>query len=322
MRFPSLQVATGRVAWRQGQYDQALTAFESAAESGQAEAVSCVARALASLGHVDHAIERLRPFATRNPECAFLFVMFSLESRTLDHNRQRFEDLLLRWPQLAYAALAIHAIDSLAGSPAPPPRGGARIQAIIESAEWLVRHGGGRVFGTAVRLLNFALDACPKRGQVLEFGVYHGRSIKQIAQRTQRPVHGFDSFQGLPEDWKPGEGAGAYSTDGRLPSVPENVSLHRGWFVDSVAPFLRDTGQKVAFAHIDCDLYSSTRTVLDAIDNYLVPGSVLLFDDLLGYPGHADHELRALREWSATSGLRWHVLGHVLLGREVAVQLS
>jgi hypothetical protein len=35
----------------------------------------------------------------------------------------------------------------------------------------------------------------------LELGVFSGQSIWVIAQRTSNLVHGFDSFEGLPEDW-------------------------------------------------------------------------------------------------------------------------
>jgi len=44
--------------------------------------------------------------------------------------------------------------------------------------------------------------------------------------------------------------------------------------------------------NVDADLYSSTRTVLDWATPYLVPGSLLYFDEL----ADRDHELRALRE--------------------------
>jgi hypothetical protein len=53
----------------------------------------------------------------------------------------------------------------------------------------------------------------------------------------------------------------------------------------------------LAFAHIDCDLYSSTCTVLEAIQGLLRPGSVIVFDDHHGSPLHIQHQGRAWREW-------------------------
>ena len=99
-------------------------------------------------------------------------------------------------------------------------------------------------------------------------------------------MHGFDSFQGLPEAWSAHEGAGAYSTAGRLPrGRGQRRACIAGWFEDTLPPFLAAHPGPIRLLHIDCDLYSSTRTVLEAADARLVAGSVLVFDDFLGYPG-------------------------------------
>ena len=73
---------------------------------------------------------------------------------------------------------------------------------------------------------------------------------------------------------------------------------------------------------MDCDLYSSTRTVLQAAEPRLVAGSVIVFDDLLAYPGYADHELKAFSEYAAARHLEWEVVGACLLGREVAIRVT
>ena len=68
------------------------------------------------------------------------------------------------------------------------------------------------------------------RGLTLECGVYFGRSLRLIAARTPGPVHGFDSFEGLPEAWSASEGAGAdhgagieIAVLGRVDGVGENL---------------------------------------------------------------------------------------------------
>src|SRR5271170_5948842 len=78
-----------------------------------------------------------------------------------------------------------------------------------------------QVLDDRYHLLDFSLAAAPSTGMVLEFGVEKGLSINRIARRTQRPVHGFDSFQGLPKSWAgTREGQGAFDLKGRLPKVP------------------------------------------------------------------------------------------------------
>lgn len=218
---------------------------------------------------------------------------------------------------------ALLAIQSRAAAP-PDTEGDTRAIARMDSLRWVQRHSMDPQVhaGMPVDVLVRALQAAPEVGLTLEFGVYFGRSLSIIAARTAGAVHGFDSFQGLPEAWNADEGAGSYSTAGRLPAVAGNVTLHTGWFQDTLPPFFAANAGPVRLLHIDCDLYTSTRTVLAEAEPRLVPGSVIVFDDLLGYPGYEQHELRAFEEFVAATGLGWELVGATLLGREVAVRIT
>jgi hypothetical protein len=99
------------------------------------------------------------------------------------------------------------------------------------------------------------------------------------------------------------------------------VRLHGGWFEDSLLGFSASQPGPVRLLHVDCDLYSSTRTVLQAAEPRLVAGSVIVFDDLRAYPGYADHELKAFAEFAATQHLDGEVVVACLLGREVAIRV-
>jgi hypothetical protein len=173
-----------------------------------------------------------------------------------------------------------------------------------------------------VDVLRRAIMLAPCKGLTLECGVYFGRSLRQIAAATRDTVRGFDSFQGLPEAWSEAAGAGAHSTGGRRPTAPVNAVLHEGWFEDTLPPFFAAHQGPIRLLHIDCDLYSSTRTVLEAAAPRLVAGSVVIFDDLLGYPGYREHELRAREELSRETGLQWEAVAAALLGREVAIRIT
>jgi predicted O-methyltransferase YrrM len=135
----------------------------------------------------------------------------------------------------------------------------------------------GPRFGDHKQFLAYAASLAPD-GLVCEFGVFKGSSLRVLADLFKdRTVYGFDSFDGLPEHWREGYGEGKFAT--APPKVPKNAELVRGLFVDTVRDFVR--GKTVAFAHIDCDLFSSTQTVLKAIRPALVAGSVLVFDQFL-----------------------------------------
>lgn len=87
-------------------------------------------------------------------------------------------------------------------------------------------------------LFSHCMAGAPDEGMILEFGVAEGASTRQLAAMTPRPIHGFDSFEGLPEDWAgTEEKRGKFSTGGRLPQVPSSVSLHPGWFEDTIPKF-------------------------------------------------------------------------------------
>ena len=155
--------------------------------------------------------------------------------------------------------------------------------------------------------LAWAAQSVGNPGHVLEFGVHTGRSTRALAAALPaRTIHGFDSFEGLPSDWSRSPGstyrAGHFRVD-RLPEVPRNVRLWKGWFADTLPAWLAKHDGDLAFVHVDCDLYESTRTVLDALDARIRPGTIIVFDELCDwrnrgvYPLWEQGEWRALREW-------------------------
>ena len=159
-------------------------------------------------------------------------------------------------------------------------------------------------------VLRVALSRAPAQGLLLEFGVAGGDSIREIAALAPvRVVHGFDSFEGLPEDW-PGrhEERGHYSTGGVLPAVPANVRLHKGAFDKTLPAFLATTAGPAAFVHVDCDLYASARTVFAALAPRIVPGTVILFDEYFNFVGWRGHEFRAFQEFVAERRLGYRYL--------------
>jgi hypothetical protein len=141
----------------------------------------------------------------------------------------------------------------------------------------------------------------------LEFGVYTGGSIRLMREHlpSNVDVFGFDSFHGLPEDWRDESGAlagvctrGFFSTDGMIPSIP-GVTFYSGLFTDTILEYLT-IAQPIALMHVDCDLYSSTHTVLGGVGHLLVPGSIVVFDEWVynNDPRYNDHEQRAFHEWA------------------------
>jgi predicted O-methyltransferase YrrM len=160
---------------------------------------------------------------------------------------------------------------------------------------------GARTFPDPAATLVHALGLAPRGGMALEFGVYTGTTLRAIADaRGDGRVYGFDSFQGLPEDWRAGFAAGAFAVT-EPPEVP-GAELVTGWFADTLPAFLDAHPGPVDLLHLDADLYSSTATVLELVGPRLRPGSVVVFDEYLNHPGWEDGEHRAWTEYRERTG--------------------
>lgn len=217
-------------------------------------------------------------------------------------------------------------------------------------------------------VLSHVLETYPIDPQdlILEFGVWMASSINNIAlMYPDRWIFGFDSFEGLPEDWSGLFVKGSFNLDGKLPKVRPNVFLIKGWFSDTIpqfkasllaqftgksveevaaaqaqaatgasvdvdvqgdgwlavggeasasAPSSVELPQRLGLLHVDCDLYSSTRTVFDHFKANIRPGTVIVFDELLNFDGFEKHEMRALYELVREEKFTFDIIGIECVG--------
>ena len=176
-------------------------------------------------------------------------------------------------------------------------------------------------FDHPIATLEHALSLAPVEGMALEFGVATGRTLNVItAARENKQVFGFDSFQGLPEDWRTNIPAGTFKTD-HLPEVP-GAELVVGWFEDTLPDFLASHPEPVAFLHLDADLYSSTATALGQVGPRLRPGSIVMFDEYFNYPGWEQHEHRAWQEFVAESAIEFRYVAYTCNHEQVALVIT
>jgi Methyltransferase domain len=137
----------------------------------------------------------------------------------------------------------------------------------------------------------------------LEFGVYEGRSMRWWSRNLSQPdakLVGFDSFEGLPEDWSPWLRAGVFSTNGPPQMDDSRVSFQIGWFEETLPRFTIPDHDQIVL-NVDCDLYSSASTVLRWAEPFLRPGSLIYFDE---FPDR-DHERKAFNELCERSSLQF-----------------
>ncbi len=309
--------------WRGGQYGAATRQFALAAQSGQPAAIVALLRALLALAQWDEARRLVAYWRERLPGIAPLagyqvLLQYSAGEHQLalaKAGQLSREDPFCRAVAWAMQALAT---DVKQVPPVPPL---AAWDAAMDGMGLLLDQAQLSWQGFPAGVLEWAINAAPRGGLCVECGVYWGRSIRQLAGGRDT-VHGFDSFAGLPEAWKPGEPAGAYSTGGRLPPVPQNVLLYRGWFDQTLPEFVAAQSAPLDLLHVDCDLYSSTVTVLEAFAPLIRKNTLLVFDDYLGFAGWREHEHRALADFCQQSGMQFRYAAAAILGREVAIQVT
>ena len=164
-------------------------------------------------------------------------------------------------------------------------------------------------------------------GDYLEFGVWKGRSFAEAYHEipkgfeytrqwdsTKHPCRffAFDSFEGLPEIKGADEGGpfkkGEYSCGQEnflAYLASQSVNLNEvicvaGWYNKSLTDEVKAKHnlKRARIIHIDCDLYESTRDVLNFCTSLIQEGTVVMFDDWFQYKGNPQlGEQRAFNEW-------------------------
>lgn len=159
---------------------------------------------------------------------------------------------------------------------------------------------------------------------VLEFGVFEGKSLNQMSKLLPNSkFYGFDTFTGLPESWRTGYETGAFAVSS-LPQVNSNTELVVGLFSETIPQVIdKISNQSIELIHIDCDLYSSTATVLSLLKDLIIRDKpILIFDEYFNYPNWQEHEFKALEEFLIDSGLDKQYIAYTKKGQQVAVKLS
>lgn len=169
-----------------------------------------------------------------------------------------------------------------------------------------LRKRADKVYGEAYLRCFEYIEKNNVRGDVLEFGTFLGYTARWWAGllrngMPERKLYCYDSFEGLPEitarqdvtcyevtdkaSWFKGAMGIAQSIEipiakslKRILSA-ERVNLVKGYFSNTLPSALPE--EKAAIVHIDCDLYSSTLDVLNALNarGSLQDGTLIIMDD-------------------------------------------
>nr|AJW31109.1 TPR repeat [Prochlorococcus marinus str. P0903-H212] len=151
-----------------------------------------------------------------------------------------------------------------------------------------------------------------------EFGVWRGESFRYLIN-TFKKGYGFDTFEGLPEDWHQ-EKHGTYSSEGIIPKIDGGTFI-AGEFEDTLPTFFSKSREMASIINFDADLYSSTICALNYSKPVIDEDTILIFDEFITNNNWEKDEYKALNEFCSNNNLTYEVLAISYMTKQVAVKL-
>lgn len=187
----------------------------------------------------------------------------------------------------------------------------------LDKLRWISKSAFSTV-DTICHTYEATVHALTLQGCLVECGVAAGAQIGAMCQALNdlgqvRPIHLFDSFQGIPfagpkDADQPGIGPMLHDPNAPLrkrlastgiaaasvdvvkqhltrwgfASYFDHMAFHEGWFQDTLPQ--QKPEEPIALLRLDGDLYESTECCLNALYDQVVPGAVVIVDDY-GLPG-------------------------------------
>jgi hypothetical protein len=158
---------------------------------------------------------------------------------------------------------------------------------------------------------------------LLDLGVWLGWSTRLTSDASDRTVFGFDTFEGLVEDWQIDDQAviksGTFSLaeplaqrfirdtgvslrNGVPDALGRKVQFIKGSTYETLDPFLAyRPAAPIRLFHMDLDTYESCLHGLETCKDHFVEGSILVFDEYLVTNG----EMLAFYEFQSKYELEW-----------------
>ena len=161
-------------------------------------------------------------------------------------------------------------------------------------------------------------DLSKKDRPFYEFGVWRGAAFRYLI-KTFKNGYGFDTFEGLPEDWH-NEKSGTYSSDGNVPKIKGGKFIV-GKFEDTLPSFFAKKRPVASIINFDADLYSSTICALNFAKPVIDQHTILIFDEFIMNENWEQDEYRALEEFCDENNYNYEVLAISFFTKQVAVRI-
>lgn len=175
---------------------------------------------------------------------------------------------------------------------------------------------------------DYCIPLC-EDGLHIELGVWHAKSLNYFAGlKPDTHFYGFDTFDGVDEIWETGGktvdmnrfkmlNTELIDSETGLPAVRDNVTLIKGMFQDTLDNWLKEHPGVISFINMDPDIYSATIYALETLNDRIIPGTIIRFDELscwrtLNYHGYNEKQHKSIFPYTTWEEGEWKALNEWL----------
>lgn len=307
-----------------GKLNEAIGAYKKAIEAKPQfpEALNNIGNVYVESGDVNRGISAYKAAIATNPNYAEAFLNLSGTAENIAEARNWIEECLKVDANNVDATISLSAVKFYQGDK-------SEFTALVKSS--LKEHPSTRSLIWAFNLPKLPplyfhrwalFDQMMKLSKTdrpfYEFGVWRGEAFKYLI-KTFKKGYGFDTFEGLPEDWHD-EKSGTYSSDGNIPKV-DGGEFIVGKFEDTLPSFFAEKRPMASIINFDADLYSSTICALNFAKPVIDQHTILIFDEFIMNKNWEEDEYKALEEFCLKNKFTYEVLAISFFTKQVAVRL-
>jgi hypothetical protein len=274
-------------------------------------------------GKLEEAIEAFKKALATKPDYADAAWNLSGTAENISESKNWLEQCLKADPNHLKAKLTLSALQFYEGD-------GSELNALMHSS--LKDHPHMRTFSWAFdlpelpelffhrwALFDRIIDLSKKARPFYEFGVWRGEAFQHLIKTFKRG-YGFDTFEGIPEDWHDKK-AGTYSSDGNIPQIKGGEFIV-GKFEDTLPAFFSEPKPMASIINFDADLYSSTICALNFSKPIIDKHTILIFDEFIINKNWEQDEYKALNEFCLNNNYTYEVLAISFFTKQAAIRLK
>ena len=314
----------GGINKNMGKLEEAIGSYKKALsiKSNYPQAYYNLGNALAEKGNLEKARAAYTKAIEYKHDYAKAMWNFSGTAKNINEAKSWVEKCLSVDPNYEEAKLTLCALEYYQGNT-------KRFNSIIKSS--LKKHPYMRSFSWVFELpklpelffhrwalFDRMVELSNKDRPFYEFGVWRGEAFKYLI-KTFKKGFGFDSFEGIPEDWDDMK-AGSYTSHGIIPKIKGSEFIV-GRFENTLPVFFSEPRPTASIINFDADLYSSTICALNAASSVIDKRTILIFDEFLINPNWENDECKALEEFCVQNNYKYEVLAVSFFSKQVAVRI-